>query len=392
MRRVDHGRAGRHLVELLDEHRAAALEIGDDVGVVDDLLADVDRCARAPRAPARRPRPLARRPRRKLAARRARPRAAPSAWAQSSDQRARAAERPVGAVAAACSVRSGRCSSWRWVSSTTRSVTSGSPPTAGASQADSMSTASAPERCSVRRRSRSTSRWLEAIGPRRTRRPPRLSTPSRIVVSSQIVVPVGPRSSVASTTSPGSRSGSSAPQKPAIRIASPAEPCTSWADWRRAWAPSRSSGRAPRARRRGPPRPRPTAARARPGPGFGILRGGRRGAHPDPRAISSPAGSGADPLAWTAPVARAVLRRKRGERLAGGGVAAADRALHRRRPPGVGPAARDHQPRQARCAGRRGAPARQGRPGTSRRARGSRRTSRSWPRARRAAAPASARS
>jgi hypothetical protein len=34
--------AGRYLVDLLDEHRAAALEVGDDVGVVDDLLADVD--------------------------------------------------------------------------------------------------------------------------------------------------------------------------------------------------------------------------------------------------------------------------------------------------------------------------------------------------------------
>ncbi len=43
--REHHGRAGRHLVELLDEHRAARLEVGDDVLVVDDLLADVDRGA-----------------------------------------------------------------------------------------------------------------------------------------------------------------------------------------------------------------------------------------------------------------------------------------------------------------------------------------------------------
>ena len=41
----DHGRALRHLVELLDEDRAARLEVGHDVLVVDDLLADVDRGA-----------------------------------------------------------------------------------------------------------------------------------------------------------------------------------------------------------------------------------------------------------------------------------------------------------------------------------------------------------
>jgi hypothetical protein len=40
--REDHGGAGRHLVELLDEDRATPLEVGDDVLVVDDLLADVD--------------------------------------------------------------------------------------------------------------------------------------------------------------------------------------------------------------------------------------------------------------------------------------------------------------------------------------------------------------
>ena len=40
-----HGRAVGHLVELLDEDRAARLEVGDDVLVVHDLLADVDGCA-----------------------------------------------------------------------------------------------------------------------------------------------------------------------------------------------------------------------------------------------------------------------------------------------------------------------------------------------------------
>jgi hypothetical protein len=40
--REDDGRALGHLVDLLDEDRAASLEVGDDVGVVDDLLAHVD--------------------------------------------------------------------------------------------------------------------------------------------------------------------------------------------------------------------------------------------------------------------------------------------------------------------------------------------------------------
>ena len=43
VRREDHGGAGGHLVELLDEDRAARLEVGHDVLVVHDLLADVDR-------------------------------------------------------------------------------------------------------------------------------------------------------------------------------------------------------------------------------------------------------------------------------------------------------------------------------------------------------------
>ena len=46
----DDGRAVGHLVELLDEDGAALLEVADDVLVVDDLLADVDRRARAARA------------------------------------------------------------------------------------------------------------------------------------------------------------------------------------------------------------------------------------------------------------------------------------------------------------------------------------------------------
>ena len=42
VRGEDDGRALRHLGLLVDEHRAARLEVADDVEVVDDLLADVD--------------------------------------------------------------------------------------------------------------------------------------------------------------------------------------------------------------------------------------------------------------------------------------------------------------------------------------------------------------
>jgi hypothetical protein len=45
VRREHHGRALGHLVELLDEDRAARLEVGDHVLVVHDLLAHVDRGA-----------------------------------------------------------------------------------------------------------------------------------------------------------------------------------------------------------------------------------------------------------------------------------------------------------------------------------------------------------
>ena len=45
VRRVDDRGAGGNLGLLVDEDRAARLEIADDVDVVDDLLAHVDRCA-----------------------------------------------------------------------------------------------------------------------------------------------------------------------------------------------------------------------------------------------------------------------------------------------------------------------------------------------------------
>src|SRR5439155_3388121 len=43
VRREDHGRALRDLALLLDEYGPPALEIPDDVEVVHDLLADIDR-------------------------------------------------------------------------------------------------------------------------------------------------------------------------------------------------------------------------------------------------------------------------------------------------------------------------------------------------------------
>ena len=45
VRAEHHRRARRHLVELLDEDRALRPQVGDDVLVVDDLVAHVDRCA-----------------------------------------------------------------------------------------------------------------------------------------------------------------------------------------------------------------------------------------------------------------------------------------------------------------------------------------------------------
>jgi hypothetical protein len=41
----DHGPAGRHLIELVDEDRAAPLQAVDDETVVDHLVADIDGCA-----------------------------------------------------------------------------------------------------------------------------------------------------------------------------------------------------------------------------------------------------------------------------------------------------------------------------------------------------------
>src|SRR5204863_9257597 len=43
MRAEHHHRSVRHLIELVDEHRASLGELGHDVAVMDDLLAHVDR-------------------------------------------------------------------------------------------------------------------------------------------------------------------------------------------------------------------------------------------------------------------------------------------------------------------------------------------------------------
>ncbi len=64
VRREHDGRAARHLVELVDEHRALPLQVLDDGPVVDDLVAHVDRRPMQRRAPARRSRSRGRRRRR----------------------------------------------------------------------------------------------------------------------------------------------------------------------------------------------------------------------------------------------------------------------------------------------------------------------------------------
>src|SRR6478672_9181793 len=51
MCREDDDGAFRHLVRLLDEHGAERFEASYDVGVVHDLLADIDRCAVALESP-----------------------------------------------------------------------------------------------------------------------------------------------------------------------------------------------------------------------------------------------------------------------------------------------------------------------------------------------------
>jgi hypothetical protein len=43
MRREDDDRTGRHLIELVDEHRALGAQFANHVVVVDNLVTDIDR-------------------------------------------------------------------------------------------------------------------------------------------------------------------------------------------------------------------------------------------------------------------------------------------------------------------------------------------------------------
>ena len=152
-----------HLVQFLDEHRAAALQVGHDDGVVHDLLAHVDR--RPTWCPAAWPRcrwPVRRR-RRTIAGRPAapcgrRPRPptppAPGPTLPSTPD----AVNPAPTVA-------GCTSGWLGVSTTTRTTANGRPSAASASTADSMSTTSAPVAASAVRSVPCTTWSAETIGP-----------------------------------------------------------------------------------------------------------------------------------------------------------------------------------------------------------------------------------
>ena len=103
------------------------------------------------------------------------------------------------------------------VSSTTRSVVERRARASPASHADSMSTASAPDCASSRRRAPKTRPLLETIGPMWTRIPPRAqhAGEDRRIRAGRCVRSAV-RSSLASTTSPGSSSRRAPPHTPAI--------------------------------------------------------------------------------------------------------------------------------------------------------------------------------
>ena len=134
-RRTRRGAPSRHLVELVDEHRAALLQVGDHVGVVHDLRDARRPARRSARAPARRCRWPARRRRRTTAAtassdvaardRGGPPRRATGAAARSERSAATPRARCRGAAAA-----SRRCPT------ITRTTASGRPGAAAASCAD----------------------------------------------------------------------------------------------------------------------------------------------------------------------------------------------------------------------------------------------------------------
>ena len=138
---------------------------------------------------------------------------AQSASAGAARRNARQALRPPASVA------SGRWISRAGVSSTTRSTANGLPAAAGASHADSMSTARAPSPASTPRCAPRT-RWsTEATGPTRTRSMPRAASAATIGPLAQGVTPSGPRTSLATTTSPARKPPATAPQNPATATA-----------------------------------------------------------------------------------------------------------------------------------------------------------------------------
>ena len=160
-RRRRRSRPSGTVVELLDEDGAAALELGDDVVVVDDLPADVDRRSAlgdasstmsiARSTPAQNERGPARSSVRGPTA------SAHSARAPLTRRRLRSARGP--AIAIRGSVRERPASS-----ATTRTTASGRPAAPAASQADSMSTARA-EPSWPRRSDGPRIRLVEASGP-----------------------------------------------------------------------------------------------------------------------------------------------------------------------------------------------------------------------------------
>ena len=179
----DHATPGGHLVELLDEHRAAPGQVGDDVRVVDDVAADVDRRA----VPLERPLDDGDRSFDAGAEAHAVRRASPGAGARRSPTgRARAwlpaangrrARRSTADVA-----RTARASVCRSPPARPRSPHVGAvvPSVPSNSHADSMSTASAPAACKAVRSNPLASRSTECTGPTCARSPARRSAPASI--------------------------------------------------------------------------------------------------------------------------------------------------------------------------------------------------------------------
>ena len=222
VRGEDDGGAVRHLVELLDEYRALPFEIGDDVRVVHDLAAHVDRARVALQRQPRRCRWPARRPRRTSAAPASTTRrglASPAQRANAGPVRRSVCKRRAPAVTVA-----GRASGVSAVSAMTRTTATGMPPLGqrrAPTAADSMSTASAPVAASRRRSSALVTMWsVLTIGPACTRSPIRRSSATSGAAAAQhraarAVAHLGGHHDVA-----GTQRGSSPPATPATATAS----------------------------------------------------------------------------------------------------------------------------------------------------------------------------